>query len=91
MVLGVLELDLNKLVPPSKTPEKCSLKMMDDQDVVALNKLDISKSLFAQKSVRGWWPCVFEKDGLKVLGVSLNTEYTETLSKDLLHQSNIKC
>ncbi|XP_037547290.1 myoferlin [Nematolebias whitei] len=66
--LGVLELDLNKLVPPSKTPEKCSLKMMDNQDIVALNKLDNSKSLFAQKSVRGWWPCFFEKDGLKVLG-----------------------
>lgn len=78
MILGVVELDLHKLVPPSKTPEKCSLKMMDNQDIVAPNKLENLKSLFAQKSVRGWWPCFIEKDGLKALGVSLNTGYTKT-------------
>lgn len=76
---GVVELDLRKLVPPSKTPEKCSLKMMDNQDVNRPNKLDNYKSLFAQQSVRGWWPCFIEKDGQKVLGVSRKTKYTKML------------
>uniref|UniRef100_A0A3Q3A9Z4 Myoferlin n=1 Tax=Kryptolebias marmoratus TaxID=37003 RepID=A0A3Q3A9Z4_KRYMA len=66
--LGVLELDLRKLVPPSKTPEKCSLKMMESRDAEAPNKLENAKSLFAQQSARGWWPCSIEKDGQKVLG-----------------------
>ncbi|XP_068162366.1 myoferlin-like isoform X2 [Antennarius striatus] len=66
--LGTLELDLCNLVPPAKTPEKCSLKMMDDFEMGAPNKTDNTKSLFAQHSVRGWWPCSIEKDGEKVLG-----------------------
>lgn len=65
---GVVELDLRTLVPPAKTPEKCSLEMMED----APNKKtsEKAKSLFAQQSVRGWWPCSIEKDGKKELGVS---------------------
>ncbi|XP_012731581.3 myoferlin isoform X3 [Fundulus heteroclitus] len=66
--LGVLELDLRKLVPPAKTPEKCSLNMMDNLEIEAPEKLKPAKSLFAQQSVRGWWPCSIEQDGKKVLG-----------------------
>ncbi|KAM4524314.1 myoferlin-like isoform 2-T2 [Odontesthes bonariensis] len=65
--LGTLELDLRKLVAPAKTPEKCSLKMMDDLEMVP-HKLERAKSLFAQQSVRGWWPCYIEQNGKKVLG-----------------------
>uniref|UniRef100_A0A669ECN9 Myoferlin n=1 Tax=Oreochromis niloticus TaxID=8128 RepID=A0A669ECN9_ORENI len=49
--LGSIELDLLNLIPPAKTPEKCSLKMM--QGMMASQPT----SLFSQKSVRGWWPC----------------------------------
>ena len=70
MIPGTLELDLRKLVAPAKTPEKCSLKMMDDLEIEVPHKLEKAKSLFAQQSVRGWWPCYIEKDGKKVLGVS---------------------
>ncbi|KAM4715581.1 myoferlin-like [Anableps anableps] len=66
--LGMLELDLRKLVPPAKTPEKCSLDMMDNLEIGAPDKLKTAKSLFAQQSVRGWWPCSIEQDGKKVLG-----------------------
>ncbi|XP_038155666.1 myoferlin-like isoform X4 [Cyprinodon tularosa] len=66
--LGVLELDLRKLVPPSKTPEKCSLDMMDNLETGEAGKLQTANSLFAQKSVRGWWPCSIEQDGKRVLG-----------------------
>ncbi|XP_072229894.1 myoferlin-like isoform X2 [Leuresthes tenuis] len=66
--LGTLELDLRKLVAPAKTPEKCSLKMMDDLEMEVPHKLEKAKSLFAQQSVRGWWPCYIEQDGKKVLG-----------------------
>lgn len=39
-------------------------------------KSDQLKSLFDQKSVRGWWPCYMDKDGKRELGVSTaNTMY----------------
>ncbi|XP_056221235.1 myoferlin-like isoform X2 [Seriola aureovittata] len=66
--LGALELDLRDLVAPAKTPEKCSLAMMDAVEIGAPHKTEHAKSLFAQQSVRGWWPCSIEKDGQSVLG-----------------------
>ncbi|XP_041829318.1 myoferlin-like isoform X2 [Melanotaenia boesemani] len=63
--LGTVELDLCKLVAPAKTPEKCSLEMME---LEGPHKLQNTKSLFAQQSVRGWWPCHIEEGGKKVLG-----------------------
>ncbi|KAI3365598.1 hypothetical protein L3Q82_010680 [Scortum barcoo] len=66
--LGTLELDLRNLVAPAKTPEKCSLTMMDDVELGTPQKTEQAKSLFAQQSVRGWWPCSIEQDGKKVLG-----------------------
>ncbi|XP_047668037.1 myoferlin isoform X1 [Tachysurus fulvidraco] len=61
--LGTVELDLINLIPPTKTPEKCSLDMLIEQR----NRNTPPKSLFAQKCVRGWWPCAMEEDGKKVL------------------------
>lgn len=72
LVLGTVELDLRNLVSPAKTPEKCSLDMMDVLDMIVPHKKEKAKSLFAQQSVRGWWPCSIEQDGKKVLGVSMN-------------------
>lgn len=66
--LGTVELDLRNLVSPAKTPEKCSLDMMDVLDMIVPHKKEKAKSLFAQQSVRGWWPCSIEQDGKKVLG-----------------------
>ncbi|CAK6964081.1 myoferlin-like [Scomber scombrus] len=66
--LGTLELDLRNLVPPAKTPEKCSLNMMDVLEMEVPQKMENAKSLFAQQSVRGWWPCSIEKDGKVSLG-----------------------
>ncbi|XP_056326123.1 myoferlin isoform X3 [Danio aesculapii] len=64
--LGAVELDLHHLISPSKSSEKCSLSMLPDGP--APPKSDQYKSLFDQKSVRGWWPCYMEKDGKKELG-----------------------
>ncbi|XP_060781969.1 myoferlin [Neoarius graeffei] len=61
--LGTVELDLINLIPPTKSPEKCSLDML----IHERNKSGSSKSLFAQKCVRGWWPCTMQEDGKKVL------------------------
>ncbi|CAB1338056.1 unnamed protein product [Coregonus sp. 'balchen'] len=66
--LGTVELDLCNLNAPAKTPEKCSLGMMEVMLDAGPHKSDGAKSLFAQQSVRGWWPCVTEQDGTKVLG-----------------------
>lgn len=68
-VTGTVELDLHHLIPPSKTPEKCSLKMLPGMSSNPSKTLPTT-SLFAQKSARGWWPCVIEQDGKKELGVS---------------------
>ncbi|XP_036428178.1 myoferlin isoform X2 [Colossoma macropomum] len=64
--LGTVELDLHHLISPAKTSETCNLKMLENV-TKSLRKFDQSKSLFAQKSVRGWWPCYTEKDGKKEL------------------------
>ncbi|XP_026170893.1 myoferlin isoform X4 [Mastacembelus armatus] len=66
--LGTLELDLHNLISPAKSPEKCSLAMMDALETRSLNKSEHANSLFAQQSVRGWWPCAIEQDGKKALG-----------------------
>ncbi|KAI4889280.1 hypothetical protein NFI96_010829, partial [Prochilodus magdalenae] len=65
--LGTVDLDLQHLISPSKLPEKCSLDMLE-KATKSRQRFDHSKSLFAQKSVRGWWPCYIEKDGKKELG-----------------------
>ncbi|XP_053306934.1 myoferlin isoform X2 [Spea bombifrons] len=59
--LGFVELDLHRTIIPSKTPEKCSLDMVDQV------KTAKAASLFEQKSMRGWWPCYAEKDGKRIL------------------------
>ncbi|CAG6017075.1 unnamed protein product [Menidia menidia] len=66
--LGSVELDLFNLVPPAKTPEKCDLKMLPGMMGSSSSKKSMPNSLFSQKSVRGWWPCVIEKDGKPELG-----------------------
>lgn len=58
------------MVAPAKTPEKCSLDMMNGAELGSPLKADQAKSLFAQQSVKGWWPCSIEKDGKRVLAVS---------------------
>lgn len=58
------------MVAPAKTPEKCSLDMMNGAGLGSPVKAEQAKSLFAQQSVKGWWPCSIEKDGKRVLAVS---------------------
>uniref|UniRef100_A0A3Q3J2K7 C2 domain-containing protein n=1 Tax=Monopterus albus TaxID=43700 RepID=A0A3Q3J2K7_MONAL len=66
--LGSVELDLHNLIPPAKTPEKCSLKMLPAMTSLTSSKQPQHNSLFSQKSVRGWWPCMIEQNGKPVLG-----------------------
>uniref|UniRef100_A0A665VP25 Myoferlin like n=1 Tax=Echeneis naucrates TaxID=173247 RepID=A0A665VP25_ECHNA len=77
--LGSIELDLLNLIPPAKTPEKCSLKMLPGMAGSASAKKPQHNSLFSQKSVRGWWPCMIEQDGKHVLGgkVEMTLEIVE--------------
>lgn len=67
---GSIELDLLNLIPPAKTSEKCKLKMLPGMS--STSKKLAPNSLFSQKSVRGWWPCVNEQDGKHVLAVCLH-------------------
>uniref|UniRef100_A0A8C1DB58 Myoferlin like n=1 Tax=Cyprinus carpio carpio TaxID=630221 RepID=A0A8C1DB58_CYPCA len=72
--LGTVELDMLHLIPPAKTPEKCSLSMLTQT-----GKNLTPTSLFSQKSVRGWWPCAMEEDGKKILAgkVEMTLEVVE--------------
>lgn len=65
-VAGSLQLDLNRMPKPAKTAEKCSLDQLDDTF-----HPEWFVSLFEQKTVKGWWPCVAEEGEKKILAVSL--------------------
>lgn len=67
---GSLELDLLNLVPPAKTPEKCTLEMFPGMMGTVAPKAK-PKSLFSRKSVRGWWPCANVMNGSRTLTVGL--------------------
>ncbi|XP_056883020.1 dysferlin isoform X2 [Takifugu flavidus] len=58
--LGHLVMDLNHMLRPAKSPEKCSLQLLDQPR-------DKLVSLFEQKTVKGWWPCTCDKDGEKII------------------------
>lgn len=50
---------------PAKTAEKCSVDQLED----ALHP-ERFVSLFEQKTVKGWWPCVADEGEKKILAVS---------------------
>ncbi|XP_048797655.1 dysferlin isoform X3 [Lagopus muta] len=64
--LGSIQMDLNRMPKPAKTAEKCSLELID-------GSLSASRfvSLFEQKTVKGWWPCIAEQNEKKILAGKL--------------------
>ncbi|KFO79688.1 Dysferlin, partial [Cuculus canorus] len=64
--LGSIQMDLNRMPKPAKTAEKCSLELIDE--TLASSRF---VSLFEQKTVKGWWPCVAEQDQKKILAGKL--------------------
>lgn len=64
LLAGSIQMDLNKMPKPAKTAEKCSLELVDE--TLASSRF---VSLFEQKTVKGWWPCVAEQDHKKILAV----------------------
>ncbi|XP_015263634.1 PREDICTED: fer-1-like protein 5 [Gekko japonicus] len=70
--LGVLELNLTSIPRPAKRPRDCTVKMLleGSRDSSPFHRKKPKRiSLFAQKNLRGWWPCiVFEDDKRRVSG-----------------------
>ncbi|KAF4804147.1 dysferlin [Turdus rufiventris] len=64
--LGSIQMDLNRMPKPAKTAEKCSLDLVDDS--LSSGR---SVSLFEQKTVKGWWPCVAQQDQQRILAGKL--------------------
>ncbi|XP_047242007.1 dysferlin isoform X4 [Girardinichthys multiradiatus] len=58
--LGHVVMDLNHMLRPAKSPEKCTLQTLNQP-------VDKLVSLFEQKTVKGWWPCSCEKNGEKII------------------------
>ncbi|NWH42142.1 DYSF protein, partial [Chloropsis cyanopogon] len=63
---GSIQMDLNRMPKPAKTAEKCSLDLVDDS--LSSSR---SVSLFEQKAVKGWWPCVAEQHQQRILAGKL--------------------
>ncbi|NXS22217.1 DYSF protein, partial [Mystacornis crossleyi] len=63
---GSIQMDLNRMPKPAKTAEKCSLDLVEDS--LSSGR---SVSLFEQKTVKGWWPCVAQQDQEKILAGKL--------------------
>ncbi|PWA32929.1 hypothetical protein CCH79_00015513 [Gambusia affinis] len=66
--LGHVAMDLNHMLRPAKSPEKCTLQTVDQPT-------DKLVSLFEQKTVKGWWPCTCEKNGEKIIAESENEHW----------------
>ncbi|XP_071949270.1 myoferlin-like isoform X3 [Antedon mediterranea] len=69
--LGTLELNLNGMPSPSKKSSKCTLEKLPE------NKAGVevtSVSLFEQKRLNGWWPCISEETGTRELTGKLELE-----------------
>uniref|UniRef100_A0A8B9K2L9 Dysferlin, limb girdle muscular dystrophy 2B (autosomal recessive) n=1 Tax=Astyanax mexicanus TaxID=7994 RepID=A0A8B9K2L9_ASTMX len=75
--LGCLEMDLNHMLRPAKSPEKCGLELLSQTQ-------DKLVSLFEQKTVKGWWPCVCDKEGEKILAgkVEMSLEIVSEQEQD---------
>ncbi|XP_059384655.1 dysferlin-like isoform X7 [Carassius carassius] len=75
--LGSLEMDLNHMLSPAKSPEKCGLEMFSQSQ-------DKLVSLFEQKTVKGWWPCVCDRGNEKILAgkVEMSMEIVSEQEKD---------
>ncbi|XP_053126190.1 fer-1-like protein 5 isoform X3 [Hemicordylus capensis] len=73
--LGILELNLTSMPPPAKRPQQCTVKMLLEDHGRASpsspfrHRKQKRTSLFVQKNMRGWWPCiVWEDDKPRVSG-----------------------
>uniref|UniRef100_A0A4X2M035 Dysferlin n=1 Tax=Vombatus ursinus TaxID=29139 RepID=A0A4X2M035_VOMUR len=64
--LGSIQMDLHRMPKPAKTAEKCSLNQLDD-----VFHPEHFVSLFEQKSVKGWWPCMAELGEKRILAGKL--------------------
>lgn len=53
--MGQLSLNLNRMIKPAKDSDKCDLQQIQNNDTSKTNL-----SLFEQRRLKGWWPCVVE-------------------------------
>ncbi len=61
--IGQLSLDLNKMIKPAKTCDLCGLHQLpniDEEKKSGKAGKDLFISLFKQKRLKGWWPCIME-------------------------------
>lgn len=69
--IGTLELDLNRMITPTKKDRKCAVEQLpggEDESPFM--------SLFERKRVKGWWPCynIEGEDGKKKLAGKVEME-----------------
>lgn len=60
--LGQITLNLNNLIRPVKSYEKCDLQQLKKD-----GKIKANCSLFEQRRLKGWWPCISQPVNNKVV------------------------
>ncbi|KAI3388907.1 hypothetical protein SNEBB_006737 [Seison nebaliae] len=70
--LGMVTLNLNSMIKPAKDPSKCSLKLLPDLNNP--NKKIKQISLFEQRRLRGWWPCINTEENETILAGKVELE-----------------
>ncbi|XP_072122859.1 myoferlin-like isoform X4 [Mobula birostris] len=65
--LGFLELNLNAFRSPTKWSDHCTLSRFFKKEGSSSDNLQKLVSLFKQRRVKGWWPCITYKEGKPVL------------------------
>ncbi|XP_072409909.1 myoferlin-like [Chiloscyllium punctatum] len=61
--LGYLEINLNAFRCPTKWADNCTLEKFFKLEDSSSDSLQKMISLFKQKSIKGWWPCVTHEEG----------------------------
>ncbi|XP_043537059.1 myoferlin-like, partial [Chiloscyllium plagiosum] len=61
--LGYLEINLNAFRCPTKWADNCTLEKFFKLEDSSSDSLQKMISLFKQKSIKGWWPCVTYEEG----------------------------
>ncbi|XP_072905190.1 myoferlin-like [Hemitrygon akajei] len=65
--LGFLELNMNAFRSPTKWSDRCTLSRFFKEEGSSSDNLQKLVSLFKQRRVKGWWPCITYQEGKPVL------------------------
>ena len=80
--LGEMSMNLNSIVRPVKSAEKCGEHQCIDTNKPSINTVSEFISLFEYKRIKGWWPCRKKQtDNTYTIAVSYKITHLVYLTK----------